>query len=180
MDYAFLSTLASTTSDDSILGSLGIDWMLLGVQVVAFLIAVAVLAKFVYPVFLKIIDERQEKIDASVKAAEAAQEKAEGAEEEVEKLLAVARKEAVEIVATAKSEASQMVEKAEKSAKAKSERIVAEAHEDIQKEIAGAKKTLEKDVMALVKQAASIATQGVADAKLDTAMIKKSIEGAKK
>lgn len=73
-----------------------------------------------------------------------------------------------------------MVEKAETSAKTKAERIVAEAHEDIQKEITAAKKSLENDTLNLVKQAASIATAGVADAKLDAALVKKSVEGAKK
>ena len=78
------------------------------------------------------------------------------------------------------AEAVQMNEKAEKTAKAKAERIVAEAREELAKDIASAKKTLEKDTLQLVKRAASLATAGVADAQLDAALIKKSLEGAKK
>lgn len=163
-----------------ILTSLGIDWTLLILQLIAFLILVWLLAKFVYPVFMRIIDERQAKIDESIKAAAEAEKKAEKAESAVEDALKKARAEAADIVATAKQESVQMVEKAEESAKTKAERIVAEAHEDIQKDIANAKKLLEKDTLRLVKEAAILATSSVADSKFDTALVKKSIEGAKK
>lgn len=179
-----LTQFASAASEQGekadIFTSLGIDWTLLVLQLVAFLILVWALGKFVYPVFMRIIDERQTKIDESIQAAAAAEKKAEQAETAVEEALKQARKEAAEIVATAKTEAAGMVEKAESSAKTKAERIVAEAHEDIQKEVANARKSLEKDTLNLVKQAASLATAGVADAKFDTALIKKSVEGAKK
>lgn len=180
-----LTKLASATSGEQaekadILTGLGIDWTLMALQGVGFLILVWVLAKFVYPVFMRIIDERQAKIDESVKAAVEAEKNAEKAETAVEDALKKARKEAADIVATAKTEAVQMVEKATDSAKTRADRIVAEAHEEIQKEVSAAKKMLEKDTLNLVKQAASIATAGVADSKLDAALIKKSVEGANK
>lgn len=177
----FASAAASGAEEKTdILTSLGIDWTLLALQLVAFLILVWILGKFVYPVFLRIIDERQAKIDESVKAAADAAQQAEKAETAVEDALKQARKEAADIVATAKSEAVQMVEKAENSAKTRADRIVAEAHEDIQKEVANAKKILEQDTLKLVKQATSLATAGIADSKFDAALIKKSVEGAKK
>lgn len=177
-----LTQVAATSSGEStdILTGLGIDWTLLVLQGVAFLILVWVLGKFVYPVFLRIIDERQAKIDESVKAAEQAEKNAEKAEAAVEGALDKARKEAADIVAIAKAEAVQMVEKAETSAKTKAERIVAQAQEDIAKEVANARKSLEKDTLKLVKEAASLATAGVADNKLDAALIRKSVEGVKK
>lgn len=171
---------ASTEASGNILDSLGVDWKLLVIQLVAFLLLVALLAKFVYPVFMKIIDKREADMKASAAAAETAREHAEKAEHEVEKLLAVARKDAQDIVATAKNEATLMVEKSEHSAKAKAEQIVAQAQEDIDKQIIAARKTLESDTLRLVKQAASAATAGVADSKLDDAMIKRSVEGAKR
>lgn len=178
----FAATAASEQGAEEkadILTSLGIDWTLLAMQLIAFLILVWILGKYVYPVFMRIIDERQEKLDEAGKAAEQAQEKAEEAEEKIADSLKQARKEAADIVATAKAEASQMVEKAEAQAKARSERIVAEAQEDIQKDVLAARKALEKDTISLVKKAAGLAISGVADEKLDTALIKKSVEGAK-
>lgn len=176
----FASTAASEHAEETdILTSLGIDWTLLVMQLIAFLILVWILGKFVYPVFMKIIDERQEKLDEAGKAAEQAEKKAEEAEAKITDSLKQARKEAADIVATAKAEATQMIEKAEGQAKTRSERIVAEAKEDIAKDVLAARKALEKDTINLVKQAASLAVAGVADDKLDAALIKKSVEGAK-
>jgi len=163
-----------------LLASLGIDWTLLIVQLVAFLILVWLLGKFVYPVMIKTLDAREAKIEEAGKAAEAAEKKAEAAESKIEDVLKQARTEAADIVATAKSEATQMIEKAESQAKSRSERIVSEAHEDIQKEVLAARKTLEKDTIRLVKQAAGLAVMGIADSKLDDALIKKSVEEAKR
>lgn len=176
----FAATEAHGGGSDSLFTALGINWQMLIFQMLAFIVLVWLLGKFVFPVLIKAVDDRQAKIEESVKAAVEAEKKAVAAESAVEDALKQARVEAADIVATAKSEAVQMVEKAEKSAKTKSERIVAEAHEDIQKEVANAKKSLEKDTLRLVKEAASLATAGVADAKFDTALVKKSVEGAKK
>lgn len=176
----FASAASDSAEKTDILTSLGIDWTLLIIQLVAFLILVGILAKFVYPVFMRIIDERQAKLDEAGKAAEEAEQKAEAAMSKIDDNLKQARKEAAEIVATAKAEATQMVEKAEAQAKSKSERIVADAQEEIQKDILSARKTLEKDTLSLVKQAAGLAVASIADDKLDAALIKKSVEGAKK
>lgn len=176
----FAATAAHETESGNLFTALGINWQMLIFQILAFIVLVVLLGKFVFPVLMKAVDDRQAKIEESVKAAAEAEKKAEAAETAVEDVLKQARKEAADIVTTAKSEAVGMVEKAEKSAKTKAERIVAEAHEDIQKEVANAKKSLEKDTLRLVKEAASLATASVADAKLDTALVRKSVEGAKK
>lgn len=176
----FASAAESTEANGDLLASLGIDWTLLIVQLVAFLILVWLLGKFVYPVLIKTLDAREAKIEEAGKAAEAAEKKAEAAESKIEDTLKQARLEAADIVATAKNEATQMIEKAETNAKARSERIVAEAQEDIQKEVLAARKTLEKDTISLVKKAASLAVSGIADSKLDDALIKKSVEGARR
>ena len=175
----FASAVAEKPSE-SILDGLGIDFTLLVLQGIAFLIMVFVLAKWVYPVFMRIIDEREKKIEESTKAADEAKLAAEKAEESVEAELKKARKAAAEIVATAKAEATASVEKAEKDAKSRSERIVANAHESLDKEILKARETLKKDTLELVKQAAGIATAGFADSKLDSAILKKSLEEAKR
>lgn len=179
--YTSLTYLASTAGEEKkdILSSLGIDWTLLIFQAVAFLILVFLLGKFVYPVFLRIIDERQDKLDEGTRAAAEAEKKAAEAEKKIEKALKEARSEATDIVATAKSEATAMVGKAEADAKRRGDRIVEEAREEIDKEVIAARKSLQRDTAELVKQAASIATAGVADSKLDTALIKKSVEEAK-
>lgn len=176
----FASAAESTEENGDLLASLGIDWTLLIVQLVAFLILVWLLGKFVYPVLIKTLDAREAKIEEAGKAADAAEKKAEQAESKIEDTLKKARAEAADIVATAKNEATQMIEKAESGAKTRSERIVAEAQEDIQKEVLAARKMLEKETVNLVKKAAGLAVSGVADSKLDDALIKRSVEEAKR
>ena len=100
----FASTEAAA-SDAGVLGALGIDWKLLIFQAIAFLILVFLLGKFVFPVFIKIVDKREAAIAESNKAAVEASKQAEQSKEATEKLLAKARAEAKEIVATAKTEA---------------------------------------------------------------------------
>lgn len=178
-----LLTFAAASGDSDVMAVLGIDWTMLVLQLIAFLILVAILGKFVYPIFMKIIDERQEKIEASVKAADEAREAAEKAEDRVEADLKKARREAADIVATAKAEATQLTEKADKKAKERAERIVSEAQEEINKSVLAARKELEKDTLELVKKAAAAVTAHMADDKLDTALVKKSlssVSGAKK
>ena len=176
----FAAETAGSTQESDILTSLGIDWKLLVLQLVAFLILVWALSKWVYPIFFRIIDEREKKIIQATEAAAEAEKKAEQAEAKVEDALKVARTEATDIVATAKAEATAMIEKAENDAKKRSDRIVSEAHESLEKDVIAARATLKKDTLQLVKEAAELATAHVADDKLDSAIIKKSLEGAKK
>jgi F-type H+-transporting ATPase subunit b len=174
------SEAASSEASGDLFGSLGINWQMLIFQMLAFIVLVVLLGKFVFPVLMKAVDDRQAKIEEAAGAAEQAEKKAEEAQSKIEETLKKARSEAADIVSTAKSEATQMVEKAEKQAATRSERIVAEAQEEIAKDVLAARKTLEKDTIMLVKKAAGLAIVGIADEKLDTALIKKSVESAKR
>ena len=121
---------SAEAGSDNLFSALGIDWQMLIFQMIAFVVLVLLLGKFVFPVLIKAIDDRQSKLDEAGKAAEQAEKKAEEAEAKIQATLKQARTEAADIVTTAKNEATQMIEKAESQAKSRSERIVAEAHED--------------------------------------------------
>lgn len=173
-------TTFAEAESSNLFSALGIDWQMLLFQGIAFLVLVVVLAKWVFPILFKAVDDRQTKIEESTKAAQEAEKKAESAEAKIEEVLKKARGEAADIVSTAKDEATGMIEKAESDAKKRSDRIVAEAQENLEKDVLAARETLKKDTLKLVKEAASMATSAVADSKLDAALIKKSLEGAKK
>lgn len=170
----------AATNDESIFGALGIDFKMLILQAIGFAILVWLLGKYIFPILLKQVDERQSKIEESTKAAVDAEKNAAAAEKKIEATLKEARTAAADIVAIAKTEATQSIEKAEAQAKARSERIVAEAHEELQKDVLAARKTLEKDTIDLVRRAASLSVASLADDKLDTQLVKKSVEGARK
>lgn len=181
MFETILSTLANTEKAEStdILTSLGIDWTLLVLQLIAFLILVWVLGKFVYPVFMRIIDERQAKIEESTLAADEAKAAAENAEQAVAKLLVQARKEAKDIVSTAKDEATAAIEAAEAKADNRAEKIVASAHEQIEKDVIAAQKTLHNQTIELVASATEKILGKTVDSKLDQKLVTKAIEEAK-
>ncbi len=180
--YTQLTVMASAASEPKegdIMSALGIDWTLLAIQLVAFLVLVWILSKYVYPVFVRIIDERQEKIEASVKAAQAAEEKAESAQEDVAALLKEARKEAKDIVATAKEEATAMVATSSDKAKARAEKIVADAHDQIEKDIIAARKTLHNDTIELVAMATEKIVGTVVTDKVDEKVIASALKETK-
>ena len=176
-----LTTFASTESAEKtdILTSLGIDWTLLVMQLVAFLILVWALSKFVYPIFMRIIDERQSKIDESLEAARTAEDNANSAQAEIDKKLAEARKEAKEIVATAKDEATAMVTKANEKSKAQADHMLASAQDEIAKEVLAAKKTLHNETLELVATATEKVIGKVHSAKADKVVIADALKEAK-
>jgi len=151
----YLTQFASTegAAGGDIFTTLGIDWRLLILQIVAFVILVGLLGKFVYPWLMKNVDERQAKIEESVKAAEEAEKKAESAQEAIAKLLKDARAEAKDIVTTAKDEAAAMVADAEGKAKNRADKIVKDAHDQLSKDVIAARKALHNDTIELVAMA---------------------------
>lgn len=159
--------------------ALGIDWQLLVLQTIAFLVLLWFLGKFVYPPLTKMLDKREADIEAGVKAAQAAEKKADEAKAEVEKLLKAARGEASDIVATAKEEAAATVEAADSKAKTRAERIVAEAQEQIEKDVLAARKVLRDETLNLVAAATEKVVGKTMSAKLDKDVITEAVKEAK-
>lgn len=176
----FLSTVAETAETNSdIFTALGIDWRLLILQIVAFLILVALLGKFVYPLLMKSVDERQKNIEEAAKAAKKAQESAAESQAETADLLAQARKEASQIVNTAKLEAAEISSASEAKAKSSAEKIVADAHARIEKDIDKARRELHDETLALVALATEKIIRTKLDTKADETLIAKVLEEAK-
>lgn len=176
----FLSQFAETTEAQAdIFTALGIDWRLLILQIIAFLILVFLLGKFVYPWLMKSVDERQASIEAAAKAAAKSKEEVEKNHEQVIQLLAEARKEAAEIVSTAKLESSEMVALSEKKAKKSAEQIVATAHEQIGKDVANARKQLYNDTLELVGLATSKVVGSTLDKKVNNDLIARAVKESK-
>ncbi len=174
-----LVAAAQPAESKDIFSSLGIDWTLLIFQIIAFLLLVVLLGKFVYPYLIKSLDDRQEKIEAGVKAAQEAEQKAASAQEETAALLKEARKEASGIIATAKSEAAASIAAAEDKAKARAERITEQAKEQIDQDIAAARKTLRQDTIELVAMATEKVVRATNTEKTDTKVIEKALKEAK-
>lgn len=184
--YQFAVTSADASGDAAthaeqtdILTGLGINWQLVIFQIVAFCLLVFILSKWVFPIFFKIIDKRQETIEASNRAAIEASKHAEKAQAEIDKLLKVARSEAKEIVVTAKEEATAMVQDAEARGKANAEHIVADARDELAKEVVAAKKALHNETIELVAAATEKVIGKTVNAGVDAKVISSALGGVK-
>lgn len=179
----FLTVLASTepaeAAQDDILSALGIHWELLIVQIIAFLVLVWLLGKFVYPLLMKSVDERQKNIEDAANAAKQAQQAAAESEAETADLLAQARKEAAEIVSTAKVEAAEIAATSEEKARTTAERIVADAQAQVAKDIDKARREIHDETLDLIALATEKIARVKLDKKADQALITDSLKEAK-
>lgn len=174
-----LTQFATTESSNNVFVALGIDWKMLILQIIAFVILVALLGKYVYPWLMKSVDERQDAIEAGAKAAEEAKEKAEKAERDVEKLMSQARKDAKDIVSTAKDEATAAVAAAESKATNRANKIVENAHDQIEKDVVAAKKALHNETIELVASATETILGQKVDSKADQTLVAQAVKEAK-
>ncbi|MDB5186699.1 MAG: atpF [Candidatus Saccharibacteria bacterium] len=170
---------AAEPASGDVFAALGIDWMMLIFQTIAFVILVWLLGKFVYPILMKTVDARQAEIEAGSKAAAEAEKQATEAKQAVDKLMQQARRDATDIVTTAKEEASAAIEAAEAKSKTRAERIVADAHVQIEKDIVAAKKALHNETLELVALATEKVVGKTVTAKVDDAVIAAAVKGAK-
>lgn len=174
----YISTLMAAAEAEAekqgLFQALGLDVKQLLINSVAFLILVGVLAKFVFPVLIKSIDERRATIEAGLEEAKKSQEAAEKAEKQVAALLAEARKDADEVIARSQKEAAEMVAQAEDKAKQRAEQIVTDARAQLEVDVAKARTALKKDAMQLVVAA----TEKIINEKLDAKQDAKLVEAA--
>lgn len=165
----------TAATDAGLFGALGIDWRLLILQIIAFLILVFLLGKFVYPWLMKQVDERAAAIEKAAEAATAAEKAAADTKEQVAELLDKAREEAAEIVETAQLEAAELMAITEKKAKAAAERIAADAAAQLEKDVARAKATLFDETLQLVALTTEKLVGTELTAKIDENKIRKTL-----
>lgn len=171
----FAAEEAAAEHSAGLLQALGIDGKLLLQQAVAFLILVAILKKFVYPVLIKSIDDRRKAIEAGALEAKKAQELLEQTESKVADMLKEARGNADDLMKRAQTEAAGIVGDAEDKAKTRAEQIVKDAHSQLEADIAKARQTLKRDTVQLVAQATERIIHEKVDSRKDTELIDRAL-----
>jgi F-type H+-transporting ATPase subunit b len=104
-------------------------WMLVSFGIVFF-----VLAKFGFPIIVKMVDERKAYIDKSLEAAKQANERLKSIQEESERILNEARDEQVRILKEAGEVRTKIVNDAREQAHVEAGKIMEEAKSNILKE----------------------------------------------
>ena len=91
---------------------------------VVFVVLLAILAKFAWPVITKMVDERSELIDKGVEYAEAAKASLENSEIEARAILAEASRQQMEILQEAAQMKAQIIDEARKAAAEEAKKLV--------------------------------------------------------
>jgi F-type H+-transporting ATPase subunit b len=147
-------------------------WMLVSFGIVFF-----VLAKYGFPIILKMVDERKSFIDSSLASAKEANERLEGIREESEKILSAARVEQLRILNEAGKIRDKMVEDAKNQAKTEADKLLAKATDDIRKAKDGAMSEIRAEVAALSVGIAEKVLRGqLEDAEKQSTMINRLLD----
>lgn len=170
---------SSEPSSGGIFGALGINFQVLAIQVVAFIILLLILKKFVYPWLIKSVDGYRNDLESASKAAAKARSAADDAQDKVAKILKEAQTSAAEIISTAKLESANLLSDSEQKAKKRSEQIVADAQDEIKKEIIAAKKALHNETLELVAMATEKVVGKVISDEADAKLIDEAIKEVK-
>jgi F-type H+-transporting ATPase subunit b len=163
----------------SLFDALGLNLQSLLLNAGAFLIVVAVLAKWVYPALTKALDGKIAELETAARLEKEAKRSLEQAQTEVDKMLADARKSADKVMATTRDEAAAVLEQTRTKAEAQADRIVAEAREQLHKEVRDAQKHLEAETVKLVAQATEAVLAEKLDIKKDAGLIERSLKEAR-
>lgn len=110
--------------------------------------------KFVWPLLMQAIEERQAKIADGLAAAEKGRHELELAEVRAKELLRERKQHAAEIVAHAQKRANEIIEEAKISARTESERILGSARTQISQDLQEARDKLQREVGQLAIAAA--------------------------
>lgn len=163
-----------------LMGTLGVDWLVMALQLLAFIVLLFILKKFIYPPILAMLDRHDQAIEDSLKAAKAAQDKAEQSDLAVQQKLAEANTQADEIIAAAKQESLDIVRDAQLEAERKAENIAKASRVELDNQIAAARQALRAETLDLV----ALATEKIIDEKVKSsdekiikAVIKDAING---
>ena len=131
-------------------------------QMLVFAIVIWIVMKFIWPIILGAMDEREKKIASGLAAAEQGQKDLSEAKSRAEDVVKEARTRALAIESQARTQANLIIEEARKAASLEGEKALASAKSQIELEsnrardalrgqvvslaVAGAKRVLEKEI----------------------------------
>lgn len=145
-------------------------------QMVTFAFFVWFCMKFVWPVILQAMEERQQKIAEGLDAADRALRDLDDAQSRVADQLNEAKQEAAGIIDQANKRAAQIVDEAKQQAVAEGERLKLAAQAEIDQEINRAKESLRASVAGLALAGAEKVLEASVDKKANRALVDKLAE----
>jgi F-type H+-transporting ATPase subunit b len=118
-------------------------------QAVAFAIFIGLCAKYIWPVLMRAIENRQKQIADGLAAGEEGRQNLSKAETRIAQMMAEAKTRASEIIAQGDKLKNETIEQSKGAAKAEGDRILAAAKAEIEQEVFRAKESLRNQVAEL-------------------------------
>lgn len=135
------------------------------IQMTVFAVVVLFSMKFIWPMIMEAIEERNKNISDGLAAAEQGQKKLSEAETEVNTLIKEAKQQATTILDQANTRASSIVESAKNEGTSERDKIISTAHDEAQQELAKLREALRKEVAGLaISGAEKILTREISSA----------------
>jgi F-type H+-transporting ATPase subunit b len=122
-------------------------------------------ARFIWPVLMRAIGERQKQIADGLAAGEEAKQSLSRAEKQIATMLSEAKTRASDIVAQGEKTRNETIDLARTDAKTEGERLIAAAKAEIEQEVSRAKEALRNQVAELAVAGASQILKREVDAK---------------
>ena len=135
--------------------ALGIDLKEFIFYLINFVILIGILAKFLYKPFLKILDERRQKIQDALDSAEAMNRRADEKMDAYTKRIANVESEGREIIREAKSKADQEARAILDDAGERASKMITDARDEIERDKAKAREDMKGEIKDLALLAAS-------------------------
>jgi F-type H+-transporting ATPase subunit b len=143
------------------------------VQMLVFIVLVWFTMKFVWPMILGPMAEREKKIALGLAAADRGEQSLAKARDEADAIVRAARERATQIIDQATHHANEIVEQAKGTATSEGQRLKAAAVQEIQLESSRARETLRREVAQIAVQTASKLLEREIDAKAHADLISK-------
>ena len=151
---------------------MNLNWTMVG-QSVTFIVFVWACWKWIWPLLIDAMRERQEAIAEDLASAERAGRDLELAQERATDQLKGAKDEAAGLIDQARNRANQMIEEAKVEAREEGERLKEAARAEIEQEVNRAKETLRAQVAALALAGAERVLAETVDANRHSQLLEK-------
>ncbi len=176
--YIIFAETAHTESSGGI-AALGINLKAFLFQLVAFVIVLLILKKFVFPKLIATLEARRETLEESLIQAKKTEEALASAENKVSEILSEARAQADTSLSDAKKAAAEVIASAEASAAERAKHIINDAELKLGDEREKLRSELRGELAELVATATEKVLQRKVDAKTDMQMIAEAIKETK-
>lgn len=142
--------LANEAAKEGVLGTLGVNWKLLIAQLINFSVVLLVMWKWVYTPLLKLIEDRQKKVEQGIRDAEASARSRSESERQAETAILAARKEAQRLLEEATTAGDRLRAEMAGQANEQVARIVEEGRRKLAEEKEKAVKDAKNEIAGLV------------------------------